>query len=168
MVTSTQQLTPAQQLQFEAREKYRQSLQNERPLNGAELGDAFGRGERWGQKRIEEVHNAALINTGPSEQSEPDLDMFSLPPVTPPNTESEPGAAEPKRKWLRMPHRQPKVRAPKSPRPRRERPEPVYRPQRRGASGAGIPVLEKVSSRKSVAVASLLAKTPWLGRLIQW
>lgn len=153
MVASTQQLTPAQQLQYEARERYRTSLQNELPLTGAELGAEFGRGERWGQKRIEEVRDHALITySQPSEPSQPDLFLQNLPPVTSPNTESE---TAPTGKWSRLRRslkRKPKrPAAPLVPRQRREPPVRTPNPQRRGASGVswlafGLGIIISVSA----------------------
>lgn len=129
MVTSTlpDTLTPAQQMQAEARDKYRESCEAHAPLTGKALGELFGKGPRWGELRIQEVE-------GPT------------------NAETEPESDEPKRKWLRLRlpkrQRQPK---PTAPRPRRERPQPVHRPQRRGASGVawlafGIGIVISVSA----------------------
>lgn len=136
MVASTQQLTPAQQRQFEARERYRQSLQNERPLSGAELAAEFGLNERWGQKRIEEVKNNALINSQTSEPSQPDLFLQGLPPVTPPNSETESISTG---KWSRLrralKRKSRLTTAAPAPRQRREAPVRTPNPQRRGASG---------------------------------
>jgi hypothetical protein len=148
MVASTQTLTPAQQLQYEARERYRQSLQAERPLSGVELGAEFGRTERWGQLRIQEVTNHGSISTAPML---PDFSPQSLPPFTPPNSETE---DEPKRWWwpVRKPRKTdpPKVIAPVSPKTTRVVERPV-RPQRRGASGVawlafGLGIIISVSA----------------------
>jgi hypothetical protein len=149
MVASTQTLTPAQQDQYEARERYRESLRQENPISGAKLGTEFGRTERWGQKRIEEVKKASLIPTAPML---PEFSEQSLPPMTPPNAETEDG---PERRWwhLRKNH---KARAPKpfrTAKPSRaarvvERP---VNPQRRGASGVawlafGLGIIISVSA----------------------
>jgi hypothetical protein len=156
MVSTAEPLTAAQQLQYEARARYRQSLQNERPLNGAELGSEFGRGERWGQKRIEEVKNSALINHNPYEISEPSApEALSLPPMTPPNSETE-TTEEPATKWYqwkaRRAARKPaKVPAPPAPKPVRQPVERPANPQRRGASGVawlafGLGIIISVSA----------------------
>lgn len=128
MVTSTltDTLTPAQQMQAEARDKYRESCESHTPLSGKALGEIFGKGPRWGELRIQEVQG--------------------------PNSETESKTEELKREWLRLLlpklHRQPRA---DTSRPRRERPEPVHQPQRRGASGVawlafGIGIIISVSA----------------------
>jgi hypothetical protein len=148
MVTINRDLTPAQQLQFEAREKYRQSLQNERPLSGVELGAAFGRTERWGQLRIQEVTNHGSVSTVPML---PEFSPQSLPPMTPPNSESEP-AGRPRWWSIRVPRkaRPAKTFAPAAPRAARVVERSVS-PQRRGASGVawlafGLGIIISVSA----------------------
>jgi hypothetical protein len=48
---------PAGDIQEQARQAYRQSLADEKPLSGKALGAMFERGERWGRDRIGEVKN---------------------------------------------------------------------------------------------------------------
>lgn len=113
MVTVTEEpMTPAQAMQAEARDRYRHSCEQHNPLNGRELAEQFGKSPRWGELRIQEVEGTANAET---EDPESDQDQA--------------------RKWYRLPKRQ---KAPKVivPRPRRERPDPVRSPQRRGASFA--------------------------------
>jgi len=126
--------------------RYRESLRNENPLSGAKLGAEFGRGDRWGQKRIEEVTNASLVPTAPML---PEFSPQSLPPFTPPNAETEDG---PDRRWWHLR----KTRTPKpfqTAKPSKaarvvERP---LNPQRRGASGVawlafGLGIIISVSA----------------------
>ena len=146
--------TPAQQRQAEARQRYRESLAEEIPLNGTELGAMFGFTDRWGQKRIEEVKAEAAERA-----TSPMLPAFStpgsLPPVTPPNSESEQDdersrLARWRANWAdRKANRKAKPTA-------RQRPQkaPVERPvspQRRGASGVawlafGLGIIISVSA----------------------
>lgn len=50
--------TAAAEIQERARQTYRESLAEMRPLTGAELGAQFARSERWGLDRIKEVREA--------------------------------------------------------------------------------------------------------------
>jgi len=144
MVASTQILTPAQQLQYEARMRYRESLQHENPISGVDLAAEFGRTERWGQKRIEEVKSASLVPTAPML---PEFSPQSLPPMTPPNSETEDA---PNLRWWKF-RKAPKhvVAVPVSKAARViDRP---LNPQRRGASGVawlafGIGIIISVSA----------------------
>lgn len=130
VLTTTEPLTPAQQMQADARDKYRESCENHAPLTGEALAAQFGKGARWGELRIREVKGLANAESESSDET----------------------GNEPKRRWLRKrlskPQRTPKAVAP---RPRRERPEPVRSPQRRGASGVawlafGIGIVISVSA----------------------
>ncbi|MEU5156732.1 DUF2637 domain-containing protein [Glycomyces sp. NPDC021274] len=130
VLTTPETLSPAQQDQAEARDRYRESCDEHKPLTGKELGALFGRGPKWGEIRIQEVNGKA--NTETEDDPEP--------------------VNDPKRKWLRI-HLPKRPKQPKGPvpRPRRERPEPVQRPQRRGASFAawlafGIGIIISVSA----------------------
>lgn len=79
---SVDTMTEAQRAQAEARQRYRASLASGDPLTGAQLGDLFGRKERWGRERIAEAK--AEARTSPVVASP----VLSLPPVTPPNAET--------------------------------------------------------------------------------
>jgi hypothetical protein len=75
--------SPAQRLQAEAREVFRQSLAAEMPLSGLKLGEMFDRSERWGRDRIQEVKQEMAIE---STQVNPPLPSPSagMPEVAPP------------------------------------------------------------------------------------
>lgn len=140
MVASTQTLTPAQQDQYDARMRYRESLRNENPISGVDLAAEFGRVERWGQLRIEEVKKASLVSTAPML---PEFSPQSLPPMTPPNAEPEVG---PKRWWWPV-RKSRKTSPPKAARVV----ERSVNPQRRGASGVawlafGLGIIISVSA----------------------
>ena len=63
----------AAQVQAEARQRFRQSLAGPAPLSGRQLGELFGRSERWGRDRIQETKAGA----GGAAQ------VTDLPPPTP-------------------------------------------------------------------------------------
>lgn len=145
MVASTQILTPAQQDQYDARMRYRESLRNEDPISGAKLAAEFGRHERWGQLRIEEVKKASNVSTAPML---PEFSDQSLPPFTPPNAETEAPAQG--SRWDRFKARF--SRRTTAPKPKAVRVvERPLNPQRRGASGVawlafGLGIIISVSA----------------------
>lgn len=76
-------------VQEQARQAYRQSLADEKPLSGKALGAMFERGERWGRDRIGEVKNAAV----PTQKAPPALPKRPSKPapvVTAPSTTRKP------------------------------------------------------------------------------
>jgi hypothetical protein len=127
--------TAAQRDQERARLRYLESLRAKQPISGVQLGAEFGRTDRWGQLRIEEVTKAAAASTVPDL---PEFSPQSLPPVTPPNSDSEAPQEQPglmvriKRGFSRRtPSPTPTVPA-ASQAPAAAR---LVSPQRRGASG---------------------------------
>jgi len=147
-------MTEAQRRQAEARQRYRESLATQDPLSGTKLGAEFGLGERWGQKRIEEVHAEAKARA--TSPMLPTVDEGgSLPPFTPPN--SEPELAEKLSRFTqwkaRLADRKANRRSARAmaPAPRQAPAEAPTAPQRRGASGVawlafGLGIIISVSA----------------------
>jgi hypothetical protein len=73
VLTTTDTLTPAQQMQAEARDRYRESCEAHKPLTGKELAGHFGKGPRWGELRIQEVEGTANSETEdePNDEEKP-------------------------------------------------------------------------------------------------
>lgn len=63
MTTPTATVDAAVVVQDQARQTYRQSIQNGKPLSGRELGAMYERSERWGRARIEESRAAQNGNS---------------------------------------------------------------------------------------------------------
>jgi len=123
VLTTPETLTPAQAMQADARDRYRESCEAHQPLTGKALAAFYGKTARWGELRINEVEKTANAET--ETVDEPDRRRFHI--------------------------RLPKRRKAAVPRPRRERPEAAQRPQRRGASGVawlafGIGIIISVSA----------------------
>lgn len=77
VLTVPESLTPAQELQAQARDEYRKSCEAHAPLTGKKLADMFGKGPRWGELRIQEVEAAANSETE-DETEAPKKDRFWL------------------------------------------------------------------------------------------
>lgn len=78
-ITNVRNMTAEERKQA-ARQLYRESAAAGYPLTGKELGEHFGRGERWGQERIREVKEEAKSSPArfPGE-----VELEGLPPVAP-------------------------------------------------------------------------------------
>jgi hypothetical protein len=127
---TTEALTPAQELQAQARDTYRASCEAHAPLTGEKLAEQFGKGPRWGELRIQEVKTEANSET---EDDETSVGWWSRWKARRANRKTETAPA------------------PAKPKPVRNVVEGPTNPQRRGASGVawlafGIGIIISVSA----------------------